>query len=138
MGREILRYRLVAVILIGVIIFGLLVSLFGERAKTADYISVDAKLIETRKCYGTSFTNDMSLYQKHIFSFTVNGQEYIAERESFRFSPWKEGSIHSIRCNPNNPEELEDTKKKYTTIAVLVILLIAFTTLVKSTFFVYK
>lgn len=138
MDRELLKYRLLTVILVFLMIVGLLISLFVEKAKTADYVPVNAKLIEIQKYYGSSFTNDMSLYRRQVFLFTMNGQEYTAEREVFSFSSWREGSTHTIRCNPNNPTELEDVKKKHTTIAVLAILCIAMITLLRSILVIHK
>ena len=103
----------------------LLLSLIGLSAflgvrlvKWKDYVPVEAAVQAIDTSEGTlNHPNDR--YTEVTYTFRLNGQEYRAARNERFQSQSRVGEVRRIRCNPENPEMLEDVWSRSGIIIIL-------------------
>lgn len=100
---------------------------------TKDYVKVDAQVTKVIE-YNRESTSKSTIKSKNknkkqrtttyviTYEFTYNAKEYLSEQELSNKPNEQEGDIVQIRCNPDNPEQIENThiiKTSYIFIVVL-------------------
>jgi len=96
---------------------------------TRSYVTVQAEIIDIQKYYGESNDNNMVLYKKEILRYSYQGNTYTSSRETFRLTLHRIGDIYNVRCDPNNPEKIENQTKVIQSVLVCL-MCILFSTIV--------
>lgn len=105
----IINKRIILIIVVFCLIFVSIMCYFTIREvnKTANFIPIEAKVIYIYTGPKGDKTNSRSVYLE--YEFVVNQKTYHAKKQVMRESNYYIGKIETIKYNPNNPEEIQDS-----------------------------
>ena len=122
MGNEVKRLRWISFLLALVLTVVLVASAVSQYTYMASFQPIQATLVQIGGRYGTTSSTRMTLYKTAYYEYTVEGKSYISPQEILPISFRKVGSVYSVRYNPDDPAELQDSYEWYTTIAAAAVL----------------
>ena len=125
--------KVVAVITTVATLFFVGYSITGN-IKYSEFVKVEAKVINTS--FSTN-TSTMSHTYYATFEYTYEGEIYTASVESV-IPRYSIDTFEVIRCNPNNPKEIEDTFWKNGCIAWAIFFGVISISLIYGIFYYYK
>jgi hypothetical protein len=116
-----MRKRQMIIILIIVILITICFAVFVlyQKSKYSSFVEVNAKIVDYSE-KSRSLSVSSAYYVVYEFEYMSN--LYYAERQVFAKSDENIGRIDVIRCNPNNPKELENTLNINTCMVVIAFL----------------
>ena len=107
--------------LIIILVLTMLFLLISGFLKTRDYVPVQAVLYEVDVEHGEDTDSQTTRHQYAYFRFEYEGIEWTAKRSALFFPKKDIGKTMTVRCDPKNPEILENTADRFLEIAILMI-----------------
>lgn len=127
--RKTQYFGLVMIVILFILMVFLLVS---DLIKTSNYVSVDAVLTNVSESYGNSSRTKMMRYKEAHYTFEYEGKTYHASRPTFFEKDSAAGKELVIKCNPDNPEEIENIAFRGAEMALSVVLVLGFLAVKRS------
>jgi flagellar biogenesis protein FliO len=108
-----------------IIIIGLVLFLCYYFNKISDYKKVEANIVSISTNYhsGTGKTKSSKAYYI-TYEFTYNGNQYQVTQQALTKIGKSEGDVVTIRCNPDNPQEIANMNYVKGSIVAIIILLL--------------
>lgn len=126
------KMQYLGLVLLTVICLAISILLVKDFVKTKDYVPVSAILEEVSTTYGNGSKSNMMQYKHAKFRFEYDGKQWETSRPTFFMSQKDTGKVMTIKCNPDNPLELENTAYRGAELAILAVCIISFFAIKKS------
>lgn len=102
----------------------LVISAINQYMHNSRFQPVRAKLVRVDARYGTNSDTRMTVYKTAYYEYIVEGKKYVSPQAIWLVSFRKIGTMCTVRYNPTNPTELENTYQWHTTIIALGMLVL--------------
>ena len=80
-----------------------------QNIRYSEFVKVESKIINLSTKSGTKSKNKMTFSHIITYEYEYEGKTYSASKQVFSKAGKKIGTFEVIRCNPNNPQEIENT-----------------------------
>lgn len=91
--------------------------------KYSSFVEVEAKIINSYTKTGC-FPNTLSDSHFVTYEYKLDDNIYTSTRQLFAKKDREVGKVETVRCNPNNPEEIEDMYSKRSSSCIAIYLAI--------------
>lgn len=95
-----------------------------QKGKCSGFAAVDARIVDVVTENGSSPSTSASKAHYVTYEYEYNNKPYTASKQVFLKAGKKIGAVNSIRINPENPSEIENTLVFNTCISVAAFFLV--------------
>lgn len=96
-------------IIVAIIMLFLLAVVIEQKIKYSSFEKANAEIVEIFSKSGTSSSTNMTYSHFVRYEYDINGTRHTGTKQFFFKSSKRLGNLETIRYNPDNPEEIENT-----------------------------